>query len=349
MTDYTTLITSEHNQKPKFVSVVDLVANGIGDVTALMNSLPSQFDLDNAVGNQLDIVGEWIGQSRNIPNVVTINYFGFSDNPNAAGFGDLNNPAAGGPFFDLGGSTGTSAVLDDGTYRTVLRAKILTNQFDGRVTSLEAVLALVTGVASNIYDPGTRVVTIALAAPVSATIQALLTNVDLLPRPGGTAYVLLFPLAAVPITVSGTATTATAAGDTSISKPTGAAGWDSGGYDVTTYNTIAFGWRIPNAADVVACGFATNPAASPSYTNLAFGIQGNAGTIEIYEAGTLVGSYGAYAAGDRFLTYFDGREVVYLHNGAIIRTVAYSGGSLAAQVCLYDVGAVVDEISLAVS
>ena len=78
--DYTTLITSEHASKSKFMAVVDLLANGVGAITQVAQSLPTEFDLDAAVGAQQDIVGLWIGQSRVVPNVLTVGFFGFADN-----------------------------------------------------------------------------------------------------------------------------------------------------------------------------------------------------------------------------------------------------------------------------
>ncbi len=346
--DYTTLVTSEHNQKPNFMALVDAVANGGGGVVTVLEAMPGEFDLGAAVGAQLDIVGEWIGQSRDIPGVLTTAYFGFADTPGAAGFGDVNNPSTGGPFYDLGTTAGSTAVLDDGTYRTVLQAKILANQYGGTLAELETALQLITGVTFSVYDPGTLLVTILLRAAVSAVVQALLTSLDLLPRPGGVKYLALFPLASWTWTVTGTAT----ASGTTAQKATGAAGWDSSAYDVTTYSPILLSWTVPDVTNVSMGGISANPTldASPNVENgINYGIEANAGTVDIYELGTLVGSFGTYAAGDSFAVYSDGLSAVYLHNGLIIRVVAVAAGSFAPMFAFYSVGAVVDNVAISIS
>ena len=344
--DYTTLVTSEHRSKPNFMAVVDALCNGAGSITTTAQSIAALFDLDSSVGDQLDILGQWIGQSRDIPNSIAINYFGFSDNPNAATFGEVGNSSVGGPFYDLGQSTGSSALLDDATYRTVLKAKILSNQFDGSTPALEAALQLIAGVPFAIYDPGTLVVAIVLSAAVSSVTQALLSGIDLLPRPGGVQYVPMFPLAQWTWAVTGTAT----ASGTTAQKATGAAAWDSSAYDATTYPVIAMTWTVPATTDELAGGLASTPTADPTNTiaaiNYGFETDGTGGAY-VSEGGTQVGSRIVIAAGDTFTVYSDGVNVVYLHNGQIVRVTAVSAGSFAPMFAFYTVGGSVTGVSVA--
>lgn len=64
MSKYTDLITNYHAGKPKFVDHVDLSTRPLIDVSAATAGLITAFDVDTAVGDQLDILGEWIGVSR---------------------------------------------------------------------------------------------------------------------------------------------------------------------------------------------------------------------------------------------------------------------------------------------
>ncbi|HEY8353844.1 MAG TPA: DUF2612 domain-containing protein, partial [Methylophilaceae bacterium] len=91
--DYTKLITSEHNQRPKFRAMVEAVAGAWGAVYDATLAIPQSFDLDVAEGVQLDAVGLWVGQSRLIPDVLLIEFFGFEDNPAALPFGEEGNIA----------------------------------------------------------------------------------------------------------------------------------------------------------------------------------------------------------------------------------------------------------------
>jgi len=79
--------------------------------------------IDIAVGEQLDIIGIILQQSRAIelPDI----YFGFEGASNVEGFGDVNTPAIGGVFKDANLEQIEKIPLDDETYRRVLLAKAL--------------------------------------------------------------------------------------------------------------------------------------------------------------------------------------------------------------------------------
>ena len=64
VSNYTALITSEHADKPKFMAMVEAVAQCFVDQQNLLLSVPTAFDLDDAVGVQLDAVGLWVGIGR---------------------------------------------------------------------------------------------------------------------------------------------------------------------------------------------------------------------------------------------------------------------------------------------
>lgn len=63
---YTGLITSEHNLRPNFVAFVSAICQPSVDQQNQLLAFPTIFDIDNAVGDQLDKLGEWIGVSRNL-------------------------------------------------------------------------------------------------------------------------------------------------------------------------------------------------------------------------------------------------------------------------------------------
>lgn len=188
---YDVLITSEHNQKPNFMSVVDLIVGAAADAVIATQSIIPAFNLDTAVGSQLDILGQWIGQSRNIPNVLVIGFFGFSEvstgNPDGLQepFGELTNPSIGGIWYNIGQANSGTAVLNDIAYLTILKAKIVKNQWDGTLSGIEAALEYILGVACSVADNGTLNLTINVPLPVTPLEEALLDSLDLLPRPAG--------------------------------------------------------------------------------------------------------------------------------------------------------------------
>lgn len=188
---YTNLITSEHNQKPNFMMLVGILTSGVGDVTNTIQSLIPAFSLTTAVGAQLDIVGLWIGQSRIIPNVLVTGFFGFSElasgDPDGLQepFGELTNPSIGGIWYNLGQQSSSTTVLSDVAYLTLLKAKITENQWDGTLSGMEEALLFITGVNCSIADPGDLNLTITVPLPITPLEQALLTSLDIIPRPAG--------------------------------------------------------------------------------------------------------------------------------------------------------------------
>lgn len=185
MTDYVALITSQHRDKPKFRAMVEATAGAVGDITAALQSIPRNFDLDHARGKQLDIVGEWVGQPRVVSGVLTLGYFGFSDNVVAMTFGEEGDPSIGGRFYEEGEPFTTSAVLADPEYRLVLRAKIIRNHYQGTIEEIESALELLFGVPAVIRDANDYTIDIVVNGPMSLVAQSLLTNFDIVPRPAG--------------------------------------------------------------------------------------------------------------------------------------------------------------------
>ena len=133
---YVSLITSYHRGKPKFTATVQVTAEAAADLINSAQALPGVFDLDTAIGAQLDAVGEWVGRSRFIATPIDNAWFSFDTD----GLG-FDQGVWRGPYDS---STGLTR-LDDESYRTVLRAKIAANNWDGTVEDAAAALALVFG------------------------------------------------------------------------------------------------------------------------------------------------------------------------------------------------------------
>lgn len=142
LTDYTGLITSEHNQRPKFMAVVTALAQPMVDLMNVLGSMPAKFDLDDAVGVQLDDVGRWVGISRIIRTPLTDVYF--SLDIDGLGF---DQGIWKGPFDPDTGLT----TLDDDTYRLVIRAKIGANHWDGTMEGSVAILNSIFGDDTHVF------------------------------------------------------------------------------------------------------------------------------------------------------------------------------------------------------
>jgi hypothetical protein len=96
-------ITSQHRDKPKFISWLSTHLNKIDSAYNVVKSLDVNFDLDYAIGNQLDMLGQIIGRKRELP---------FQ------------------PMY------GYSPILEDEYYRLVLKTKVAMNNWDGTIQSM---------------------------------------------------------------------------------------------------------------------------------------------------------------------------------------------------------------------
>lgn len=143
ITEYTSLITSEHKGRPKFESMVSLIAGAFVGTQNTILGLPAGFDLDSAAGKQLDVVGLWVGLSRQVSVPMSGVYFAW--NTSLVGW---NQGVWQGPF-----DPGAGLIdLDDGTYRIMLKAKIGANTWDGTIQMLQTILATIfAGTGTTVY------------------------------------------------------------------------------------------------------------------------------------------------------------------------------------------------------
>lgn len=120
--EYLDLIPSQHRRKSRFTATVEALIKPLCGVESVLADLRTTFDLDKAVGRQLDATGERVGRSRylNIP----MDGLYFALDTDGVGLdegvwqGD-HDPAS------------IRYVLPDDFYRLLLRAKVAANAWDG--------------------------------------------------------------------------------------------------------------------------------------------------------------------------------------------------------------------------
>ena len=185
MSTYTDLITSEHADKPKFMAVVGLTTDPFAKAIALLGDFTRQFDIDSAIGAQLDVVGEWVGFGREITTPLEGVYFSWGVDGVGGGQGYWKRP------FDP--DTGLTNLPDE-PYRTVLRAKAALNQWDGRVdTAIADIGPIFPNNTVWIIDNQDMSMTVAVGgAQLDPVYAALLTGGYLSLKPGGVQINYLF-------------------------------------------------------------------------------------------------------------------------------------------------------------
>jgi hypothetical protein len=157
---YINILTSEYRTTTQFNQWFTVVLNIATDISNCLQFITSAFDLDFAIGVQLDILGVLIGVKRTVP---------FQPN------------------------NGISPVLDDDTYRILLKATIANNQWDGTQGSLYPIWKqLFPGGQITIIDNQNMTANIIMTGSLSSIIQDLITNGMIVPRPQAVQYNYIF-------------------------------------------------------------------------------------------------------------------------------------------------------------
>jgi hypothetical protein len=121
---YLALVAAQHRDKPKFIAYLTALLQPICDQQVVARRLQTLFNLDDAEGVQLDIIGEWIGVTRELSVPLENVYFSFDID--GLGFGQ-------GTWKGRFDPTAGLVSLPDDAYRTLLRAKAANNGWDGTI------------------------------------------------------------------------------------------------------------------------------------------------------------------------------------------------------------------------
>jgi hypothetical protein len=181
---YLDLVPSENRGKSNFIDALTQLLQPLVDNSVTLESILLSFDIDSAVGNQLDIIGQWVGRTRYLKTPLSNVYFSLGSSSLGFGQGVWKGP------FDP--SSGLLA-LPDYVYRTYLKAIILSNQWDGTIPSAYKIwdaLFSGTGFTMFIVDNGDMTMYMGLiGGQIDAVTLALLTGGYLDLRPGGVEVV----------------------------------------------------------------------------------------------------------------------------------------------------------------
>jgi hypothetical protein len=156
LANYLTLPTSLWRGSTKYLAWLAANLQPYQDGIACLNQFDVAFGLLTAVGPQLDVLGNVLGQSRTV---------GFQ------------------PRF------GISPVLDDTTYRLLLRATIYRNHWDGLTVGLwTGWNALFPNSRLLISDHQDMSVDLLVGLTASTLVEDLIMNDLIIPRPQGVKY-----------------------------------------------------------------------------------------------------------------------------------------------------------------
>ena len=192
--EYVNLLIKQYWEKPKAAAEIKMKAGVWRKTFEWIDSFSNEFDLDNATGAQLDIIGRIVGIGRAIPYSIPKIAFGFDENPNARGFDDKFSPMVDrAPFQDKFERAYTDLQLDDSAYRFFIRAKISKNigspyLIDDQGLSIQAVINTLFGGLAYVLDRKNMTLALYVSPLFSLDKLRAILRLDLLPKPQGVRY-----------------------------------------------------------------------------------------------------------------------------------------------------------------
>jgi hypothetical protein len=157
---YTDLLIKQYWEKPNAFAEIEMQADTWEAINDLATDLSTAFDVDTAIGKQLDIIGKRVGISRVVTEV-------------------------------LPGYTGL--VLDDDDYRLFIRVKVAKNNSSGLMVSDERisindVIQLAFDGEAYAVDNKDMTLTLIISYDVDEALASVIRDLDLLPKPMAVRY-----------------------------------------------------------------------------------------------------------------------------------------------------------------
>jgi hypothetical protein len=124
---YIGLITSQYQNSSKFIEWLGDLFQPVADIHTLLEVVDPAFELDVAVGPQLDVLGQEIGLSRRLETTIYVSDVGFTWDDPLLGWG---------VGVWIYAEQTTLLDLPDDVYRQALKVKIADNYWDGSIPQM---------------------------------------------------------------------------------------------------------------------------------------------------------------------------------------------------------------------
>ena len=140
--------------------------------------------LSTAVGAQLDVIGEIVGQDRTREEVIANPFFGLKGAIGAETFGTIGDANVGGVFRSISDVEYESELLDDDAYRTFIRSKILRNKTTCTINEIiEIALSGIVADGVIVTEPATRKFKLTFTSPLTDREKLILTRTPYMAKP----------------------------------------------------------------------------------------------------------------------------------------------------------------------
>ena len=184
---YSDLLIWQYQGKHKALETIRLLENVIVQGFIDLYQLQNVLNIEEATGDQLDLVGKHVGQIRVINGYQLRKFFGFQNAQNAMSFSRLRK--GGGQWYRKRDPLADSVRLSDDDYRFLIKCRILKNYQTGTLPNIIEACRFIFGEGCHIVDNYDMTVSISLpSTSTSAFKKFAINHLDILPRQAGVQY-----------------------------------------------------------------------------------------------------------------------------------------------------------------
>ena len=195
--EYEALLTKQYWEKTNARAEIAMQAGTWERIFNFLKLFEEEFDIDEAYGDRLDIIGNIVGIDRLVHSVLAKLFFGFDDNVNSTGFDDKFEELGDlGVLYNKFASQYDDLQLDDPDFRFFIKAKIKENIAHGVMlsddfTSMQiAIVDLFEGLA-YVQDNFDMSLTLHISPLVNDDRVRIIIALGVLPKPQGVRYILV--------------------------------------------------------------------------------------------------------------------------------------------------------------
>ena len=162
-----------------FDKYLQLLLGGKIELQEVFRQLMQERSVDTAIGAQLDIIGDIVGQPRELIDTALLTYFAYLGYPDAQSFGDLGNTSIGGYYRGVNDPLAGNTLLNDEQYRLFIKAKIIKNNTNVTPNQILEFINFVFGSDNNqLIEEGDAAYTLLIGKELSSFETVLLTYVS---------------------------------------------------------------------------------------------------------------------------------------------------------------------------
>ena len=181
---YSDLLIWQYQGKPKALATIKMIEDEFAQSFIDLYRIQDVLSIETATGDQLDLVGKHVGQSRIVNGYTLRQFFGFKNAKNALGFSkELDG---GGQWYRLRDPLADSVRLSDDDYRFLIKCRVIKNYQLGTVPNIIEACQFVFGDGCKVAD--NLNMTVSVKVPKKKLTQFstfAVRNLDIIPRQAG--------------------------------------------------------------------------------------------------------------------------------------------------------------------